>query len=201
MKNGTCKHCNETFDLSSKASGWMANHSRWCQKNPKRLLYSENLVKARNSKRNFNNQYTYGALISEETKEKQRLALTGRKHTVEAKEKIRQKALSSNHRRLRKGVVEYKGILLDSSWELALAIRLDELGIKWIRPDPLKWMDKEGIIHNYFSDFYLLEYDIYIDPKNHYAIQVQKEKLDIILNQYKNILILDTLQKCKEFKI
>lgn len=201
MKNGICKHCNETFDLSDKASGWMANHSRWCQKNPKRLLYSENLVKARNSKKNFNNQYTYGAVISEETKEKQRLASTGRKHTEEAKQKIKEKALSSKHRRLRKGVVEYKGILLDSSWELALARRLDDIKINWIRPEPLEWIDENNLIHNYFPDFYLIDFDIYLDPKNPHAINVQKKKLDIILNQYKNILILDTLEKCKNYNV
>lgn len=129
------------------------------------------------------------------------ISTEGRPHTDEAKEKIRQKALNSKHRRLRKGVVEYKGILLDSSWELALARRLDELHISWIRPNPLEWVDADGIIHNYFPDFYLVDHDIYIDPKNSHAIKVQKDKLDVILNQYNNILILDTLQKCKEFRV
>ena len=179
----------------------MANHSRWCQKNPKRLNYSLNLSKARSSKKNFNNQYTYGAVISEETKEKQRLASTGKKHSEQTKQKMKEKALASKHRRLRKGVVEYKGILLDSSWELALAKRLDEIKIKWIRPEPLEWIDEIGLSHNYFPDFYLVDYDIYLDPKNSHAINVQKKKLDIILNQYKNILILDTLEKCKNYSI
>ena len=39
----------------------------------------------------------------------------------------------------------YKDVLLDSSWELALAIRLDELNIKWIRPERIMWIDKNNL--------------------------------------------------------
>lgn len=201
MEQRSCIHCGKIFDISTKPKGWMANHSRWCDKNPKRVEYVLKLSETRKSKKNFNNQYTYGAIISEETKQKQRVASTGKKHTLDAKNKIREKALNSKHRRLRKGVVEYKGILLDSSWELALAKRLDEIKIKWIRPEPLQWLDEIGLSHNYFPDFYLVDYDIYLDPKNSHAINVQKKKLDVILKQYKNILILDTLEKCKNYSI
>jgi hypothetical protein len=199
MKQSTCKHCKQVFDTTEKPSGWMANHSRWCDKNPKRMTYKQSLIKARSARKNFNNQFSYGATVSEETREKQRIASTGRKHTEVTRKKMSEAALASKHRRLRKGVVEYKGILLDSSWELALAKRLDNLNVIWIRPNPLEWVDKNGVKHNYFPDFYLTEYDIYIDPKNPHAIQVQKEKLEVILSQYKNIIILDTLNKCKEF--
>lgn len=203
IKNETrkCKHCNIEFDISNKPKGWMANHSRWCDLNPKRSNYSNNLNKARNSKKNFNNQYTYGAICSEETKQKISIASAGRTHTKETKEKIRQGALSSPHRRLKKGVVEYKGILLDSSWELELAKRLDELKIEWTRPNPIPWTDENGVIHNYFPDFYLPEYNIYLDPKNKHAIKVQEKKLNILLKQYDNILIIDSLNGCKNFTV
>lgn len=189
-----CKHCKKEFDKKS-----ISNHSRWCDLNPKRSQYNENLYKARAAKTNFNNQFTYGAIVSDETKEKQRLASTGRKHTEETKQHLREKALASPHRRLKKGVVEYRGILLDSSWELELAKRLDELKIKWVRPDPIPWVDKEGIIHNYFPDFYLEDYDLFLDPKNPYAIKVQKKKLDCLLTQYKNIVIIDSIEKCRQY--
>ena len=82
-------------------------------------------------------------------------------------------------------------VLLDSSWEERLAKLLDNKNIEWIRPkDTLKWVDKEGKSHNYFPDFYLPKYDVYLDPKNPQACRVQKEKLDIILEEYKNIIIL-----------
>ena len=178
-----------------------ANHSRWCILNPKRFTYSKNLDKARAAKKNFNNQFTYGAVVSEDTKEKQRLASTGKKHTEETKQLIREKALASPHRRLKKGTVKYKEILLDSSWELELAKRLDELEIKWVRPDPIPWVDGEGVTHNYFPDFYLQDYDLFLDPKNPQAMKVQKKKLDCILTQYKNIVIIKSIEECKQFSV
>lgn len=191
-----CMHCKKEFNKKD-----IANHSRWCDINPKRSQYNKDLSKARSAKKNFNNQYTYGAVVSKETKEKLRLASTGKKHTKETKQLLKEKALASPHRRLRKGVVEYKGMLLDSSWELELAKRLDELEIKWIRPNPIPWVDKEGISHNYFADFYLPEYDRYLDPKNKHTIKVQEKKLKILLTQYSNIDIIDSLDGCKNFSI
>lgn len=191
-----CKHCKKEFNKKS-----IANHSRWCDLNPKRSAYTKDLSKARAAKKNFNNQFTYGAVVSKETKEKQRLASTGKRHTEETKRLIKEKALASPHRRLKKGVVEYKGILLDSSWELELAKRLDELEIKWVRPDPIPWVDEEGITRNYFPDFYLEDYDLFLDPKNPHAIKVQRKKLDCLLTQYKNIVIIDSIEKCKQYSV
>ena len=183
----------------------MANHSRWCEYNPKRSDYIHNMKKAR-------------ASITEHSRKKQREGIKiahaegkydhlnyanflGKKHTDESKKKISEGALKSKHRRLRKGTVEYKGILLDSSWELALAKRLDDLNIKWIRPEPIEWKDADGVIHNYFADFYLIDYDLYLDPKNPHAINVQKHKLDILLKQYANIKIISSLEECANFNL
>ena len=44
----------------------------------------------------------------------------------------------------------------------------------------MKWIDKYGIERNYFPDFYLPLYDLYLDPKNKFAYKVQKEKIDIL---------------------
>lgn len=207
-----CKHCNKEFDISDKPNGWMANHSRWCEKNPKRDQYrfnSKAAVSAMNSAKRKNghlNQYSKARLegkpIPESSqKGKRNETWVGRKHTEKTKQILREKALSSKHRRLKRGIIDYNGILLDSTWELALAKRLDEKGILWIRPNPLPWIDDEGITHNYFPDFYLIEYDMYLDPKNSQAVKVQKKKLNCLLSQYKNIIILDTLDKCKNFSL
>jgi hypothetical protein len=198
----TCKHCKNEFEKKD-----IANHSRWCDLNPKRSEYKNGSMKSvlamneARAKSGIKNQYSYGAVCSEETKEKLRQSATGRTHTEETKQLLREKALASPHRRLRKGMVEYKGVMLDSSWELELAKRLDELEIKWIRPKPIQWVDKEGVTHNYFGDFYLTEHDLYLDPKNPQAIRVQKEKLDCLLSQHKNIVIIDSIEKCKEFNM
>ena len=113
------------------------------------------------------------------------------KHSAKTIEKLRQIALASPHRRLKKKTYKYKGVILDSTWELKLAKLLDSLNIKWIRPEPIKWADAKGNIHHYFPDFYLPKYDLFLDPKNPYAQKVQKEKIDIILKRNSNIIIMN----------
>lgn len=207
-----CKHCNTKFDISNKPSGWMANHSRWCDKNPKRQEYVDKLknnggisnvelMNAARKKSGRTNQHTAGTFKGhkEETIQKWKLASTGKKHTEETKRIIQKKALLSKHRRLKKGTVEYKGILLDSSWELALAKRLDDLNVKWVRPDPIQWIDKDGVKHNYFPDFYLPDYNKYLDPKNPHAVKVQEKKLKMLFQQHSNICIISSLEECMNF--
>lgn len=77
----------------------------------------------------------------------------------------------------------YNGFIFDSGFEVKIAKFLDENGVKWIQPkDAIKWIDKDGKERKYFPDFYLPYYDLYLDPKNWYCIQKQKEKLDIVSN-------------------
>ncbi len=128
----------------------------------------------------------------------------GHKHTQQTKELLREKALKSNHRRLLKSTVKYltkKGeiILLDSSWEVALAKRLDELDIEWNRPEPIKWIDKLGRKRNYFPDFYLPKYNLYLDPKNPAAVKQQHEKIQWLLSNVNNLIIFYTLEEVKKF--
>jgi len=42
--------------------------------------------------------------------------------------------------------------------------------VQWIRPKHVLYKDKLGNIRRYYPDFYLPEYDIYLDPKNNYLI-------------------------------
>ena len=200
-----CPHCQISFTGFIRSQ--IANHVRWCVKNPKHLEYKE-----KTKQLSINNT---GRKLSAETKEKIKQAHQdgkyahldyskiniSRPHTEETKEKLREKALQSPHRRLKKSTVEYKGVLLDSTWELELAKRLDRIDIKWIRPDPIVWIDGQGKSHHYFPDFYLPEYDLFLDPKNPQAVRVQQKKLDILLKQYPNIKILYSLNECKEFSL
>lgn len=215
-----CKFCG--LDFSDKSPSQKGGHTRFCDLNPDK---EKNLTEHRKRNKNqipwnkgINSPYSdeinkkraesvkkahADGKYKDSAKKAARIRIENGNHlhTEDSKEKIRQGALASPHRRLKKNVIEYNGVLLDSSWELELAKRLDELGIEWIRPDPIPWTDKEGITHNYFPDFYLPEYNKYIDPKNPHAAEVQKEKLKVLLEQYDNIVILDTIEKCKNFVI
>lgn len=96
----------------------------------------------------------------------------GRPHSEETKRKQSEKAKLSKHRRLRKGVKEYCGVLLDSSWEVSFAQWLDSNSISWERPDPLEYDER-----HYFPDFYLSEFDLFVDVKNDYLILTDSVKV------------------------
>lgn len=78
-------------------------------------------------------------------------------------------------------------VLLESSWELEIAQFLDENKFQWIRPKYIKWIDSTGKQRNYYPDFYLPEYDLYLDPKNPYAMKQDTEKMSTI-SQKVNII-------------
>lgn len=196
-----CKHCGQNFIKKE-----IANHSRWCFKNPKRDEYLNNLSKMRALKTDGGRRKAAEKLKILHKQGRynhidRRKSFQGKTHTEETKKLIREKALKSPHRRLKKNTVMYNGVLLDSTWELELAKRLDDIKIKWIRPDPIKWVDDNGLEHNYFPDFYLPDYDLYLDPKNPHAVKVQKKKLEKVLTAYKNLVIIESLEDCKNFSL
>jgi len=75
----------------------------------------------------------------------------------------------------------YKDIRFDSRWEIDVAIFLDSLYLRWERPiTPVPWQGGDGKSHKYFPDFFLPDYDLYLDPKNPICISKQIEKLNIV---------------------
>lgn len=68
---------------------------------------------------------------------------------------------------------KYAGkVWLESSYEYKVAKILDENNINWIRPTYMKYGDKK-----YFADFYLPEYNVYLDPKNDHLIKTDTDKI------------------------
>lgn len=66
--------------------------------------------------------------------------------------------------------ITYNGVKLGSSYELIVAKELDINNIKWIKPKYIPYIDNKGTQRKYYPDFYLVEYDIYLDPKNDFLI-------------------------------
>ena len=76
----------------------------------------------------------------------------------------------------------YNGVWFDSSWEVIVAESLDENNIEWIRPKcGFVWKDTR----RYYPDFYLPAYDIYLDPKNPYLQEKDKENSKMRNNNIK----------------
>lgn len=70
-------------------------------------------------------------------------------------------------------------ILLESSWEEKLAKYLDMSNIEWSRPKPISYV-KDGINRLYYPDFFLPDYELYIDPKNPTALSMSLDKMKIV---------------------
>ena len=69
-------------------------------------------------------------------------------------------------------------VWLESSYEYRVAVELDTNNIKWIRPKHLKYGLKK-----YYADFYLVDYDVYLDPKNDYLITMDQEKIKQVIEE------------------
>jgi hypothetical protein len=200
-----CKYCKLSFDSLNPSE--RANHSRWCHKNPKR---SEYVTKSNGSQFQTPEviaKRTIGIKKAHADGKYDHVVYTGNrgyKHTADTIEHLRQKALASPHRRLVRSIRDYVKkdgtiVKLDSSWEEVLAKRLDELDIIWERPGAVKWIDLHGVTRNYFPDFYLKDYDVFLDPKNPYAIKAQQGKIDCLTIQLKNLIIITSLEACSTF--
>lgn len=86
--------------------------------------------------------------------------------------------------------IKYKNVFFDSSWEVKVAQQLDENDIKWTRPKGLTYTNDQNKLKKYVPDFYLPDYDVYLDPKNEYVRFLQKQKLKDVDKYLKIKLIL-----------
>lgn len=82
---------------------------------------------------------------------------------------------------------KYKGIWMDSSWEVNIAKWLDFYNVKWIRDRKIYfiWTDEFEKKRRYYPDFYLPEYNLYLDPKNKFKLEKDKYKLNKVINENK----------------
>jgi len=92
-------------------------------------------------------------------------------------------------------------VLMDSTWEVAMATKLDESGINWMR-DPnmkLQYVTRGGRKRNYIPDFYLPDYDLYIEVKGYWTDRARHKMKDIIKRNPGKICILESLAEISVF--
>lgn len=101
-------------------------------------------------------------------------ALTGRpgkKHTEEEKAHLSVMARKNGFGGTTQSRwIEYNGIKLGSSYEVKVAIDLDAHRVKWEKPRKFDYIDPKGKSRTYTPDFYLPDFDVYLDPKNDFLI-------------------------------
>lgn len=79
-----------------------------------------------------------------------------------------------------------KQVTLQSSYEMLCSEILNKLQIKWVRPSYLLYNNRK-----YYADFYLVDFDIYLDPKNDFKAKLDQEKIDAVTQQNNvNIFVL-----------
>lgn len=205
-----CKFCNK----ECKNDNSLRNHERLCKLNPNRqyTYFSTDYNKTRIPTNQFIKAENLGLnkpLVSNETKEKLSNNKIGKKLSNNIKTKIKNSIknnINNNNWHLsfsKSRIVEYKGINFLGSWEANFAKYLDDHNIKWERPN--KYFDYvfENENHKYLPDFYLPDYNIYIEIKGYptnkdFAKWEQfNENLDIyfgddlyklgIIESYKNV--------------
>ena len=88
-------------------------------------------------------------------------------------------------------------VIMDSTWEVMMANRLNELDIAWVR-DPkikLEYKTRGGRMRNYIPDFYLPDFDIYIEVKGYWTDAAKHKMKDIIKRNPDKICILESLSE------
>ncbi|MCA8835653.1 MAG: hypothetical protein K8953_11275 [Proteobacteria bacterium] len=100
---------------------------------------------------------------------------------------------------------EYAGHKLDSGWELVMARRLDEIGILWTRGyHRIPWQDSFGEWFEYEPDFYLPDYDAFIEVKGEHLMRIdetQSDKQAFITGHCKDVVFVRSEKECKQFSV
>jgi predicted nuclease of restriction endonuclease-like RecB superfamily len=88
-------------------------------------------------------------------------------------------------------------VAMDSTWETVMAMRLDELNVEWKRDENMKleYRSKTGRKRNYIPDFYLPDYDVYIEVKGYWTDAAKYKMKDVQKRNTVKILILESLEE------
>lgn len=220
-----CSFCNKEYKRISDQH----QHERWCKQNPNHQIkkspaQSEKWLEAmHNRKGKGTNQFTkakeLGLPVPEGTMKGKPSIMLGKHHTEESKKKLSEsmrKMIQDGNRSysfLHRKSYLFEGNRLDSSYELTVAKELKDHNINFeIHPNGLIYTDGEGKTRTYFPDFYLIDYDVYLDPKNDFLLsdkykyhglttkekidRVQKENDVIVLLLDKSSLTFDKIMEC-----
>lgn len=96
-----------------------------------------------------------------------------------------------------------KVIQMDSSWEVKCAEKLDELNVEWERTEDIKlqYIDKKAQTRNYIPDFYLPEYDIYLEVKGYWTTPARWKMRSVMDRNPGKIRLLQSLDEISELQL
>ena len=116
-------------------------------------------------------------------------AFKGKKHSAETRNKI-SLSQAGNNRGGRCKWYEVGDSKVQGTWERDFALRLSELGIKWqkVKSFTEEYFDDQGITRRYTPDFYLEDFDTYIELKGYWWGN-DKRKMEIVLSATKSKIV------------
>jgi hypothetical protein len=182
LGNLKCKFCNRNFDGKNSWS----NHVRRCPSNPKSgfMINGEPYIHGSLGKKG-KNQYTKALetgnekpVLSEDSRIKIGNANKNRIISAETRQKMRDSAIKRKLGGVRQSSrIKYNDKILGSSYEHRVVVSLDENNVKWETCSRFKYVDPFGKARTYTPDIYLIDYDVYLDPKNDFLINNTNPKL------------------------
>jgi hypothetical protein len=190
-----CRFCEKIC----KNDNSLRNHERLCHKNPDRQIIVSNFIEFNKKRKEQNikgtNHFVKSKqlglpipLMSDETKKKISEALKNRVWTEEQRKqhsevmkiavKKHPNSYTKNNVVGRVKNIDYNGVKLKGKWELIVAKWLDDNQIKWEHETKSFEYEWNGI-RNYYPDFYLPDFDFFIEVKGYVT--------DRDLSKWKNI--------------
>jgi hypothetical protein len=191
-----CPYCNNEFTKMGICSHIIIKHFELNNYNKNNLNAFNLKIKEKIIKPN-KNQYVLARerdeeySLSTESRKKISRLKTGQNVTKETREKI-SKARSKYLEEVGGGGfnkikwykinnIKNEEFIVRGKWELELAEALNNENIYWIRKVYLTYI-KNGIIKTYSPDFYLPEYNKYIEVKGYFS-HIDKEKISLVLEK------------------
>lgn len=161
-----CNYCGKILPKRS-------THQTYCEMNPNKKIRKNGMLGKKGG-----NQFTKAFKLGKEkpevtilTRSKLSVSAKNRKLSDDHKEKLRISAKKNSLGGITQSRwIEYKGKKLGSSYELELVKDLEIWGIKWDTCKRFNYIDPSGKVRSYTPDIYLLDYDVYLDPKNDFLI-------------------------------
>ena len=222
IKNGRkkkfiCEICWKELDnLSLKA-----NHIRWEHKTSieQRFSHSQKWYEAMHNRKHIVQNKSYGLYVCQFCKKEWNTTKEGHsKHekycvdnpnksihkshaqTEETKKKLSEKALNNDYRRIMRHIREYNGFLCDSSWEVKMIQKFEEINEPFIKPKPITYIDDNGKQHHYFPDFFLPNRNLIVEVKNPYLFKNDR-KVQILKEMRQDIIWITSLKDIENFKL
>lgn len=193
-----CQYC----DKECKNLNSLKQHETRCKLNPNRKIRDMSGANNPRYGKPGVNQHTKAKsegrviVVSKETREKLSIANTGLKWSDERKAEFSKIMLevvknnpdlySASNVSGRVKTYEFQGMKFKGTWELKVADALSKMGIKYTNKlTPIEY-EYNNSTHLYFPDFYLEDFDLYIEVKGY------KRDRDLCKwNALKNLIILE----------